>query len=69
LKCNANPTEEELTARNFMRRPDIDTGARVTIAVHAFLGLGVYGEITRIARFYQVSRVFVYTRLWQLLAL
>ena len=53
----------------FMRRPDIDTGARVTIAVQAFLGLGVYGEITRIARFYQVSRLLVYKLLWQLLAL
>ena len=53
----------------FMRRPDIDTVARVTIAVQAFLGLGVYGEITRIARFYQVSRLFVYKLLWQLLAL
>src|SRR5437899_1083103 len=53
----------------FMRRPDIDTVARVTIAVQAFLGLGVYVEITRIARFYQVSRLFVYKLLWQLLAL
>jgi hypothetical protein len=53
----------------FMRRPDIDTGARVPIAGQAFLGLGVYGEITRIARFYQVSRLFVYKLLWQLLAL
>ena len=53
----------------FMRRPDIDTVARVTIAVQAFLGLGVYGEITRIAQFYQVSRLFVYKLLWQLLAL
>src|SRR6266704_5752863 len=52
-----------------MRRPDVDNVARVTIAVQAFLGLGVYGEITRIARFYQVSRLFVYTLLWQLLAL
>jgi len=53
----------------FMRRPDVDNVARVTIAVQAFLGLGVYGEITRIARFYQVSRLFVYKLLWQLLAL
>src|SRR2546430_4803326 len=53
----------------FMRRPDIDSVARVTIAVPAFLGLGVYGEITRIAQFYQVSRLFVYKLLWQLLAL
>jgi len=69
LKCNANPKEEELTAMKFMRRPDVDNGARVTIAVQAFLGLGVYGEITRIAQFYQVSRLFVYKLLWQLLAL
>lgn len=53
----------------FMRRPDVDNVARVTIAVQAFLGLGVYGEMTRIAQFYQVSRLFVYTLLWQLLAL
>jgi len=69
LKCDANPKEEELPAMKFMRRPDIDTVARVTMAVQAFLGLGVYGEITRIARFYQVSRLFVYKLLWQLLAL
>jgi len=51
----------------FMRRPDIDHVARVTIAVQAFLGLGVYGEITRIAQSYQVSRLFVYKLVWQLL--
>jgi hypothetical protein len=50
----------------FMRRPDIDRVARVTIAVQAFLGLGVYGEITRIAQSYQVSRLFVYKLVWQL---
>jgi hypothetical protein len=51
----------------FLRRPDIDHVARVTIAVQAFLGLGVYGEITRIAQSYQVSRLFVYKLVWQLL--
>jgi len=51
----------------FMRRPDIDHIARVTIAVQGFLGLGVYGEITRIAQSYQVSRLFVYKLVWQLL--
>jgi hypothetical protein len=50
-----------------MRRPDIDHIARVTIAVQAFLGLGVYGEITRIAQSYQGSRLFVYKLVWQLL--
>ena len=51
----------------FMRRPDIDHIARVTIAVQGFLGLGVYGEITRIAQSYQVSRLFVSKLVWQLL--
>jgi len=53
----------------FMRRPDIDTVARVHIAAQAFLSLGVYGEITRIANYYQVSRLFVYKLVWQLLTL
>lgn len=50
----------------FMRRPDIDNVARLKIAVQAFLGLGIYGEITRIAESYRVSRLFVYKLLWQL---
>jgi hypothetical protein len=53
----------------FMRRPDIDTVARVHIATQAFLGLGVYGAITRIAQSYCVSRLFVYKLLWQLMLL
>ena len=43
--CRTNPKEEELTAMQCMRRPDRDNVARVHIAVQAFLGLGVYGEI------------------------
>ena len=50
----------------FMRRPDLSKVPRVEIAVQAFQGLGVYGEITRIANCYQVSRQFVYSLLWQL---
>jgi hypothetical protein len=53
----------------FMRRPDIDTVARVHIATQAFLGLGMYGAITRIAQSYCVSRLFVYKLLWQLMLL
>jgi hypothetical protein len=53
----------------FMRRPDIDTVARVHIAAQAFLGLGVYGAITQIAQSYRVSRLFVYKLLWQLMLL
>jgi hypothetical protein len=52
-----------------LRRPDIDTVARVHIATQAFLGLGVYGAITRIAQSYCVSRLFVYKLLWQLMLL
>ena len=50
----------------FMRRPDIDTVTRVHMAAQALLSLGVYGEITRIATCYRVSRLFVYKLLWQL---
>src|SRR5438132_7037460 len=62
------PKEEELTVMKFMRRPDLDNLTRVEVAVQAFLGMGVYGEITRIAQSYQVSRLFVYKLVWQLLA-
>jgi len=50
----------------FLRRPDLDTVTRVHIAAQAFLSLGVYGEITRIAQAYRVSRLFVYKLVWQL---
>jgi len=53
----------------FMSRPDIDTVARIHIAAQAFLNLGVYGEITRIATGYRVSRLFVYKLLWKLMLL
>jgi len=53
----------------FMRRPDLGNLTRVEIAVQAFLGMGVYGEMTRIAHTYQTSRLFVYKLLWQLLTL
>src|SRR6266699_798190 len=61
------PKEEELIVMKFMRRPDLDHLTRVEIAVQAFLGMGVYGEITRIAQSYQVSRLFVSKLVWQLL--
>src|SRR5438046_4157390 len=53
----------------FIRRPDLDNVARLKIAMQAVEGLRVYGEITRIARCYRVSRLFVYKLLWQLLTL
>jgi hypothetical protein len=51
----------------FMRRPDLGNLTRVEIAVQAFLRMGVYGEITRLAQSYQVSRLFIYKLVWQLL--
>lgn len=52
-----------------MRRPDRDTVARVHIAAQAFLSMGVYGEITRRAKCYRVSRLFIDKLLWQLMLL
>lgn len=49
----------------FIRRPDLDKVTRAEIAAQAFLAQGVYGELTRLARAYRVSRFFVYTLLWQ----
>jgi hypothetical protein len=50
----------------FTRRPDLDKVTRLEIAVQAFCARGVYGEMTRLARCYRVSRWFVYALLWQL---
>ncbi len=50
----------------FIRRPDLDKVTRMEIAVQAFCAQGVYGEITRLARAYRVSRWFEYALLWQL---
>ena len=50
----------------FIRRPDLDQVTRVEIAVQAVHAQKVYGEITRLARCYRVSRWFVYSLLWQL---
>lgn len=61
------PKEEELTVMKCMRRPDLDNLTRVEIAVQAFLGMGIDGEITRIAQSYQVARLFVSPLVWQLL--
>ena len=52
-----------------MRRPDLGNLTRVEIAVQAFLGMGVYGEMTRIAHTSHTSRLFVYKLLWQFLTL
>jgi len=49
-----------------MRRPDLDPVTRVHMAAQALLSLGVYGELTRRANAYRVSRLFVSKLLWQL---
>lgn len=53
----------------YMRRPDINSLMRIQIAVQAFIGMGIYGEITRIANENKISRLFVYQLLGQLLGL
>lgn len=53
----------------YMRRPDINSLMRIQIAVQAFSGMGIYGEITRIANEHKISRLFVYQLLGQLLGL
>jgi hypothetical protein len=41
----------------FIRRPDLDKVTRAEITAQAFLAQGIYGEITRLARCYRVSRL------------
>lgn len=50
----------------YQRRPDINSVMRIQIAVQAFIGMGKYGEITRLAKSYNVCRLFIYQLLWKL---
>jgi hypothetical protein len=52
----------------FVRRTDLDKVTRLEIAIQAIIGMGVYGEITRLARSYHISRLFVYQLAWQAMA-
>ena len=44
----------------FTRRPDLAPHARIEIVRLAWLYQGVYGKMTQIARYYQISRTFLY---------
>src|SRR5713101_6322131 len=44
----------------FMRRPDLDPQTRIQIVMLAWLHQGVYGKMTHIAQYYQISRTFLY---------
>ena len=50
----------------YQRRSDINSVMRIQIAVQAFIGMGKYGEITRLAKSYNVCRLFVYQLLWEM---
>lgn len=50
----------------YQRRPDINSVMRIEIAVQAFIGQGKYGEITRLAKTYNVCRLFIYQLLWEM---
>src|SRR6266702_3143353 len=44
----------------FMRRPDLDPQTRIQIVIQAWLNQGVYGQMTHIAKYYQISSTFLY---------
>jgi tetratricopeptide (TPR) repeat protein len=44
----------------FTRRPDLDPHTRIEIVRRAWLYQGVYGKMTHIAHYYQISRTFLY---------
>ena len=48
----------------FTRRPDLDPPTRIHIVMLAWLHQGVYGKMTEIARYYQISRTFLYQLLF-----
>ena len=48
----------------FTRRPDLDPQTRIHIVMLAWLHQGVYGKMTEIARYYQISRTFLYQLLF-----
>lgn len=50
----------------YQRRSDINSVMRIEIAVQAFIGRGKYGEITRLAKTYNVCRLFIYQLLWEM---
>ena len=48
----------------FMRRPDLDPQTRIQMVMTAWLHQGVYGKMTQIAQYYQISRTFLYQLLF-----
>ncbi len=44
----------------FTRRPDLSPQTRIEIVKLAWLHQGVYGKMTQIAHYYQISRTFLY---------
>ena len=48
----------------FTRRPDLDPRTRIDIVMLAWLHQGVYGRMTEIAKYYQISRTFLYQLLF-----
>src|SRR5713226_9232404 len=44
----------------FTRRPDLDPHTRIEMVRRAWLYQGVYGKMTQIAYYYQISRTFLY---------
>ncbi len=58
IRHHPPPTRGE--PMKFMRRPDLDTQTRIEIVLQVWLHQGVYGKMTQIAAYYQISRTFLY---------
>jgi hypothetical protein len=48
----------------FTRRHDLDPQTRIDIVKHVWINQGIYGQMTRIAQEYHISRTFLYQLSW-----
>src|SRR6266852_2742168 len=60
LKIHHYPPPTRGHTMKFTRRPDLDPQTRIDIVMLAWLHQGVYGKMTAIATYYQISRTFLY---------
>ena len=59
LKIHHHPPPTRGNTMKFTRRQDLDPQTRIDIVMLAWLHQGVYGKMTAIARYYQISRTFL----------
>src|SRR5262249_7336232 len=51
-------------AMKFTRRHDLDSQTRINIVKDVWINQGIYGKMTQIAQYYQISRTFLYQLIW-----